>query len=67
MNRYSPDAASLRASLTMNGIKEPLFEGFQWSTKMGGEHYREVEVGGAKYVLRIWAEGPGYAWSFGRA
>ena len=66
MNRYSPDATSLRSDLTANGIKEPMYQGFQWSAKMNGEHIRQATAGDTTFELRIWAQGRGYGWSFNR-
>lgn len=66
MTRQEPNATSLRTSLTERGIKEGLWGGFQWSTKMGGQHIRQAQLGESKFELKIWAEGSGYGWSFER-
>jgi hypothetical protein len=64
--KHASNATELRSTLTARGIKEPMWNGFQWSTKMGGQHIRTTQAGDTTFELRIWAEGTGFGWSFKR-
>ena len=64
MKNYAPDCATLRSNLLENGIKEPMWQGFQWSTKMGGVHIRRDET--ETFELTIEKETEGYSWMFRR-
>ncbi len=66
MYRHATDSATLRQDLLLNGIKEPMWQGFQWSVKGGGEHIRMSKVGDATFKLSIKPECTGYKWKLSR-
>ena len=60
--QFAASAAELRGALLARGIKEPMWQDFQWTTKDNGVHIRRDQSG--EFELTIKPSGNGYNWSF---